>query len=225
MKLYHDKPLSDFAFNLNLRRYTMGGRGGHMDYPLSDLLPHAFGPLDLTHDAAAPLMLEPRDNKVALPPAAAAALHARDDHDLAIDGTGVTLGAMLEAAVREANLAYAPYSQSPAGLALLTKSQRIFSGRSVESAAYNPTMSPLHAALVAAVGSDGLGGSDRQGAGPQRGGQGGGLGGCAEQEQGLGGGWSDIAAAVLVGTDGLSTCSPRHQTHFEPSFLESNGIL
>jgi cytidine deaminase len=78
---------------------------------------------------------------------------------------------------------------APAGLALLTSTGRIFSGRSVESAAYNPTMSPLHAALVAAVGSNGLGGGgDRQGAG-------------GEQEQGQGPegvGWSDISAAVLV---------------------------
>lgn len=51
----------------------------------------------------------------------------------------------------------------------------MFSGRSVESAAYNPTMSPLHAALVAAVGSDGV---------------------SAE------GGWSDIVAAVLVEVPG-----------------------
>ena len=57
----------------------------------------------------------------------------------------------------EANAAYAPYSDSPAGLALVDSDGIVHTGRSVESAAYNPTMSPLHAALVAAVGSAGMG--------------------------------------------------------------------
>ena len=54
----------------------MGGRGGHINYTLSDLLPHSFGPLDLTHDVALPLMLEPRDNALALPSGAAEDLKA-----------------------------------------------------------------------------------------------------------------------------------------------------
>ena len=87
-----------------------------MSCKVNQCKPLAFGPLDLTHDAAAPLMLEPRDNKVALPPDVEALLQARDDPALANDGTGTgALGAMLSAAVREVNLAYAPYSQSPAG--------------------------------------------------------------------------------------------------------------
>lgn len=182
----------------------MGGRGGHINYQLADLLPHSFGPLDLTHDIAQPLMLEPRDNALELPLNAAADLNAsrclvpltphvgsggaagnRGHHDanatnadarhggqregegdddgggsssisLPLDGSsstsGAPLGEMLTAALREANLAYAPYSRSPAGLALCTSSGRVFSGRCVESAAYNPTMSPLHAALVAGGG-------------------------------------------------------------------------
>jgi len=32
-----------------------------------------------------------------------------------------------------------------------------------------------------------------------------------------------IVTEVAAGTDGL--CSPRHQTHLEPLFLELNGIL
>ena len=60
-------------------------------------------------------------------------------------------------ALAEANVAYAPYSASPAGLALVDDDGVIHAGRSVESAAYNPTMSPLHAALVAAVGGAGMG--------------------------------------------------------------------
>lgn len=139
---------------------------------LADLLPRSFGPLDLTHDSSLPLLLEPRCNHVELLPGVAQAIFTllNSEHDAERSDT------MLSAALMEAELAYAPYSSSPAGLSLLTSSGEIFSGRSVESAAYNPTLSPLHSALIAAVGSDGLKSSDEFG----------------------GGGWSDIIAAVLI---------------------------
>jgi hypothetical protein len=35
LKVHHDEVLSNFGFKFNLRRYTMGGRGGHMGgYPM-----------------------------------------------------------------------------------------------------------------------------------------------------------------------------------------------
>ena len=37
-------------------------RKRHLVLPLCDLLPHSFGPLDLTHDESLPLMLEERHN-------------------------------------------------------------------------------------------------------------------------------------------------------------------
>ena len=137
---------------------------------LSDLLPHSFGPLDLNCDVAAPLMLEPRDNSIVL-----------ISDDLTSSEEDVSSSAQLwnelsTAALRETNLAYAPYSGSPAGIAIATASGNIFSGRSLECAAYNPTLSPLHTALVVAVGSDGLARSDTNGSG----------------------GWEEITRAVLV---------------------------
>jgi cytidine deaminase len=127
----------------------------HLVLPLCDLLPHAFGPLDLTHDDSLPLLLEKRHNALTL----AGGVSADD--------------AALERALAEANSAYAPYSSSPAGLVLADANGELHSGRSVESAAYNPTMSPLHVALVAAVGSAGLGDKN-------------------------GGGWDSIVSATLV---------------------------
>lgn len=159
------------------RTTAAGGTGGCIECTLAELLPHSFGPLDLTHDASLPLMLEPRTNAVTLAAGAEEDLAGgRCAYPLRVKGAGgrgksegnvneeepstkakaaglsvMRLGEMLNAALTEANLAYAPYSSSPAGLALTTSSARVFSGRSVESAAYNPTMSPLHAALVGTV--------------------------------------------------------------------------
>jgi cytidine deaminase len=106
-----------------------------------------------------PLLLESRHNRLAF----------ADDDDGGGGGGGATTSggggggggatgrerenAAAEAllATREACFAYAPYSHSPAGLALTTSSGGVYAGRSVESAAYNPSMSPLHVALVAAT--------------------------------------------------------------------------
>ena len=126
-------------------------RKRHLVLPLCDLLPHSFGPLDLTRDESLPLMLEERHNGLRfasgsiIPGGSGAATDGELD------------AAAAELALTEANAAYAPYSASPAGLALVDDVGAMHAGRSVESAAYNPTMSPLHAALVAAVGSAGMG--------------------------------------------------------------------
>lgn len=118
----------------------------HLVLPLCDLLPHSFGPLDLTHDESLPLMLEERHNGLRFVPGSTPEANENE-----LDAAAAAL------ALAEANVAYAPYSASPAGLALVDDDGVIHAGRSVESAAYNPTMSPLHAALVAAVGSAGMG--------------------------------------------------------------------
>jgi cytidine deaminase len=69
---------------------------------------------------------------------------------------GLTLDAssddpVLTAALSAANASYAPYSFSYSGVALETTDGRIFSGSYAENAAYNPSMSPLEAALVSLV--------------------------------------------------------------------------
>lgn len=62
---------------------------------------------------------------------------------------------LLAAALEAANGSHAPYTNSPSGVALLTKKGKIFSGSYMESVAYNPSLPPLQAALVAFVARDG----------------------------------------------------------------------
>lgn len=52
------------------------------------------------------------------------------------------------AALGECNQSYAPYSASPAGLALRGSDGAVHAGGVIESCAYNPSMSPMHTALV-----------------------------------------------------------------------------
>jgi cytidine deaminase len=91
--------------------------------PLSSLLPSAFGPRDLGIDAA---------------------LMSPQSHGLALDAPDELAAAALEAA----NASYAPYTQAYAGVALRTHDGAIFRGSLAENAAYNPSMSPLQAAIV-----------------------------------------------------------------------------
>jgi cytidine deaminase len=94
---------------------------------LSDLLPEAFGPLDLGNRSG--LMLPAaQDRKLQLNAA------AKDR----------TIAEALSAAEKS----YAPYTQNVAGCALETQNGEIYSGRYVESAAYNPSLPPLHSAII-----------------------------------------------------------------------------
>jgi cytidine deaminase len=90
--------------------------------PLSELLPSSFGPRDLGIDGG---LLQP------------------ENHALSISDSDV----VAQAALRAANMSYAPYSKSFAGIALRTKDGRIFSAAYAENAAFNPSLSPLPAAL------------------------------------------------------------------------------
>jgi cytidine deaminase len=90
--------------------------------PLSELLPSSFGPRDLGIDGG---------------------LLQAGNHRLTIDGEDP----LAEGALRAANMSYAPYSKSYAGVALRTKDGRMFIGAYAENAAFNPSLSPLQAAL------------------------------------------------------------------------------
>ena len=90
--------------------------------PLSELLPGSFGPRDLGIDGG---LLQP------------------ENHGLVIDETDNVAHEALQAA----NMSYAPYSKSFAGVAVRTKDGRMFSGAYAENAAFNPSLSPLQAAL------------------------------------------------------------------------------
>jgi cytidine deaminase len=91
--------------------------------PLASLLPASFGPADLGVTAA---LLSPQS------------------HGLTIEAGDP----LAEAALAAANASYAPYSGSYAGVALQTADGAIYSGGLAENAAFNPSLSPLEAAIV-----------------------------------------------------------------------------
>jgi cytidine deaminase len=92
---------------------------------LASILPAAFGPAALGATQGA---LPIRKANLALTGGASDALTA----------------AALDAACRS----YAPYSKSPAGVAMRTTGGRIFQGCYIENVAFNPSLSPLQTALV-----------------------------------------------------------------------------
>lgn len=63
-------------------------------------------------------------------------------------------------ALEAANESHAPYSDCPSGVALVDCDGKIYKGSYVESAAFNPSLGPVQAALVAFVAGGG-GGYDR----------------------------------------------------------------
>lgn len=90
--------------------------------PLRELLPSSFGPRDLGVEGG---LLHPRDHQLTIDV----------DDDLA------------QAALAAARMSYAPYSKSYAGVALRTQQGQIVTGAYAENAAFNPSLSPLQAAL------------------------------------------------------------------------------
>jgi cytidine deaminase len=61
----------------------------------------------------------------------------------------VTGADLVEAARRAASASYTPYTGRRAGLAVRTRQGRIFVGSALENAAFNPSLPPFQAALVA----------------------------------------------------------------------------
>jgi cytidine deaminase len=104
-----------------------GNNSGYRQTALADLLPRAFGPSDL-------------DNPTGLPAAAA------KDRSFRVPA-GVKDRAV-DAALAAAQRSYAPYTGNFAGCVLQTATGKIFKGRYVESAAYNPSLTALHCAIV-----------------------------------------------------------------------------
>jgi cytidine deaminase len=90
---------------------------------LTSLLPNAFGPIDL---------------------GVTAALMSPQSHEMMLDSPDD----LTNAALKAANASYAPYSASYAGVALKTSDGSIYTGGVAENAAFNPSMSPLEAAIV-----------------------------------------------------------------------------
>ncbi len=95
--------------------------------PLANLLPQPFTPSDLE----LPIMLmAPRQTVQPI----------KLQHD--------TEDSVVAKALAAASLAYVPYSGNLAGCAIKTTGNRIVSGRNLESAAFNPSVSPLQAAII-----------------------------------------------------------------------------
>jgi len=104
---------------------------------LTSLIPDAFGPGDLGVTAA---LMSPQSHHMTL--------------------TTGTHDPVVQAALKAANVSYAPYTFDYAGVALKTNDGRIFTGSVAEDAAFNPSMSPLEAAVVSLVISGGKSYSD-----------------------------------------------------------------
>ena len=99
---------------------------------LSALLPLAFGPKDLGRkDGAFPVR---HTNLTFVTPSANVAEQGVD--------------ALFQSALDAARTAYAPYTESPSGAAIATRSGRIYKGSYIENVAFNPSLSPLQTALV-----------------------------------------------------------------------------
>lgn len=105
---------------------------GKVPVLLTALIPNAFGPADLGVKAA---LMSPQSHGLTL---------------------GETIGdPVMHAALAAANASYAPYTLGYAGMALKTGDEAIFTGSLAENAAFNPSMSPLEAAVVGLVISGG----------------------------------------------------------------------
>ena len=63
----------------------------------------------------------------------------------------VTSEPLAMAALEAAKMSYAPYSKSPAGVAVRTTGGRIYRGSYIENVAFNPSLSPLQTALAASI--------------------------------------------------------------------------
>ncbi|KAK8545238.1 hypothetical protein V6N13_066527 [Hibiscus sabdariffa] len=118
--------------------------------PLSHFLPDRFGPDDLL-EKDVPLLLEPHRNGLSF---------CSDVCNGEINGYTED-GELKYAALEAANTSHAPYSGCPSGVALVDAEGKIYKGSYMESAAYNPSLPPTQAALVAYVASGGGGGYER----------------------------------------------------------------
>jgi cytidine deaminase len=101
--------------------------GKTMQHRLSDLLPAAFGPHEL--GSATGLMASPAQE---------ADLYLRSSSNDPY---------VLEA-MAAAKKSYAPYSQNYAGCAIRTVDGKMYAGRYAENAAFNPSLSALHTAII-----------------------------------------------------------------------------
>ena len=120
--------LYEFENNSQMRVVAPHGENaGYHQTALSNLLPEAFGPSDLDNPTG--LMASAAADRIFSLPAEVK------------DRTAV-------GALAAAEKSYAPYTRNFAGCALQTSSGDIFKGRYAESAAFNPSLTALHSAIL-----------------------------------------------------------------------------
>lgn len=115
--------------------------------PLSHFLPHRFGPENLLSKHL-PFLLEPHHNGLSF-------LTSSQPNGLTTTTAANNLDSLRYAALDAANKSHAPYSGCPSGVALVDADGNIHKGSYAESAAYNPSIGPAQAALVAYIANGG----------------------------------------------------------------------
>lgn len=151
----------DFTENLELK----GGLKDLIFKPLSEILPNPFGPHDLL-DQETPLLLESHHNRLDLSPLNDASnprnlcngnSNVRKFSNGNCEKHDLDEAQLKKSALEAANSAHAPYSSCPSGVALVDSEGKVYRGSYTESAAYNPSLGPVQAALVAYVAGGGGG--------------------------------------------------------------------
>jgi cytidine deaminase len=120
--------LNEFEINPKMPVILPSGKDRTVQkIPISDLLPGAIRPSDLGNRTALMTGQGPY-------------------HKLSLEIP--VKDRMITEALLAAEGSYAPYSKNYAGCVIQTETGEIFKGRSVESAAYNPSLTPLHSAIA-----------------------------------------------------------------------------
>lgn len=115
--------------------------------PVSVLLPRPFGPSDLLHKDV-PLLLDSRNNDLG-------------EFEEVLESpvgecNGEVKGAQLEKKLRDeaeraARGSHSPYSGCASGFSVADAEGKVYAGSYFESAAYNPSLGPIQAAMIAKV--------------------------------------------------------------------------
>lgn len=126
-------------------------------YTLSHFLPDRFGPDDLL-EKDVPLLLETHQNGLSFGNDDGGGEEDDGSHQCC---NGDVSGSLKFAALEAANKSHAPYSKCPSGVAIKDSEGKVYKGSYTESAAYNPSLGPVQAALVAYVASGNGGGYER----------------------------------------------------------------
>ncbi|XP_074269422.1 cytidine deaminase 1 [Silene latifolia] len=113
--------------------------------PLSYFLPHRFGPDDLL-EKDVPLILETHENGLVL----VDEFTKGQNGNLNLVANGFSSD-VISAALEAANRSHAPYSGYPSGMALIDDKGNVYKGSYMESAAYNPSLGPVQAAVIAYI--------------------------------------------------------------------------